>query len=271
MHRAKDPAEVRTIPRDFISGAFLAAAFENGIGSLAGTRLDALTRSFENQRAKWESEMSVARTGFDGVHRSINDDHEALKRERVTQGEDFKKFLTKLNKDFEDALFAQKDDIEKFKNLVKTQIALLAPVSYWRDKQKGHRRWSKIFGGAVVLAMLGVGAAAWCGLPELLKDVILDRPPQAWRIGVLVVFTTLALWMLRLLVRQLMSHIHLTRDADERVTMVTTYLALMESGKGPDKDMLKSVFDALFRPAADGIVKDEGMPTSLLELLTRRS
>ncbi len=51
--------------------------------------------------------------------------------------------------------------------------------------------------------------------------------------------------------------------------MVKTYLALLESEKLPSDDDRKLILQSMFRPAADGIVKDEGLPNPLLEALTR--
>lgn len=65
------------------------------------------------------------------------------------------------------------------------------------------------------------------------------------------------------------SEMHLKTDAEERVAMVKTYLALMESGKAPT-DTLSPVLTALFRPASDGIVKDDSMPFGLAEILSKQ-
>jgi hypothetical protein len=67
-----------------------------------------------------------------------------------------------------------------------------------------------------------------------------------------------------------LSHLHLATDAGERVVMVKTYLSLIE-GQGIASDGHRQlILQALFRPAADGIVKDEGIPPTVLELLTRK-
>ncbi|WP_275888041.1 DUF6161 domain-containing protein [Chromobacterium haemolyticum] len=80
---------------------------------------------------------------------------------------------------------------------------------------------------------------------------------------------TLCFWVLRIGVRMLLSHIHLENDAAERVTMAKTYLALLRRGRLPEGDDLKTVLAALFRPTGDGIVKDEGVPPSMMEFLTK--
>jgi hypothetical protein len=51
--------------------------------------------------------------------------------------------------------------------------------------------------------------------------------------------------------------------------MVQTYLALIEGGKLTNGEDRQLILQALFRPASDGIVKDEGIPASFFEVLTR--
>ncbi len=64
-------------------------------------------------------------------------------------------------------------------------------------------------------------------------------------------------------------HLHLLTDAGERVVMVQTYLSLTEGDHLASKEDRQLILQVLFRPAADGIVKDEGMPFSLAEAFTR--
>lgn len=77
--------------------------------------------------------------------------------------------------------------------------------------------------------------------------------------GALAVWTTGALWATRIMSRIYMSEHHLAVDAGERATMATTYLALTNTRSADEKDRAV-VLAALFRPTADGIVKDDPPP-----------
>jgi hypothetical protein len=96
-----------------------------------------------------------------------------------------------------------------------------------------------------------------------------DGKPEAWRVAFAGLLGVIGVWAVRLFVRMFLSHSHLATDAAERVTMVKTYLALLEGDKLPSDDDRKLILQALFRPASDGIVKDEGLPHPVLEALTR--
>ena len=78
----------------------------------------------------------------------------------------------------------------------------------------------------------------------------------------------MAIWAIRLIVKLFLSSLHKSNDAAERVVMTETYLSLIESDKLQNEDR-QIILHALFRHSADGIVKDEGVPPGLSELLTR--
>ncbi len=117
------------------------------------------------------------------------------------------------------------------------------------------------------MAGLGVvlgGLATW-----IFQTMNKDGIPDTWKVSVLVLVGVLGIWAVRLVVRMWLSNAHLSTDAEERVTMVQTYLALIEDGKMTKDEDRALVLTPLFRPAADGLVKDEGLPHPMLEMLTR--
>jgi hypothetical protein len=94
--------------------------------------------------------------------------------------------------------------------------------------------------------------------------------PATWQVAVLALLGLFGVWATRLVVRVWLSHVHLATDAAERVVMVKTYLALGADGMPSADADRQHLLQALFRPASDGIVKDEGIPPSFLEVLTRQ-
>jgi hypothetical protein len=90
-----------------------------------------------------------------------------------------------------------------------------------------------------------------------------------WQLGTFLMLAVICIWAIRLLVRIFLSNMHLENDAGERVTMAKTYLALIRSDSLSKEGNIDTVLAALFRPTGDGIVKDEGLPPSTLELFTK--
>ena len=81
-----------------------------------------------------------------------------------------------------------------------------------------------------------------------------------WKAGVIFLGTFLFIWAMRILVKLLLSNSHLSADADERIAMIQTYLALLEEGKLDETDGRRALLAAIFRPTTTGVIKDEGMP-----------
>ena len=83
--------------------------------------------------------------------------------------------------------------------------------------------------------------------------------------------TTIAFWIGRILLRMYLSGHHLATDAEERRTMIMTFLALAKSKSVQDADR-NLILTALFRPGSDGIVKDDAAPevSALVASLLRK-
>lgn len=128
---------------------------------------------------------------------------------------------------------------------------------------------SKVMGAvsfsSIALSVLGLG---WL-IHDLLRTAQPNAAPEAWRLAMVVLIGLFAVWGVRLVVRMFLSHLHLATDAAERVVMARTYLSLLEGDRLASKEDRQLILQALFRPASDGIVKDEGVPFSLAEVLTR--
>lgn len=76
--------------------------------------------------------------------------------------------------------------------------------------------------------------------------------------GTLLILT-MSLWVTRIFVRLYMTEHHLHIDANARVALSQTYLALTSEGAAGSDDR-KIVLAALFRPVNDGIVNDDALP-----------
>ena len=194
------------------------------------------------------------------------------------------------------------DELKQLNETYDTHMALAAPVSYWEGKRDKHSDWAKwsfialtacmlIFGGVLFWELRGVAqmiedtklaaiassaANAKLGSPATTAPAASALSPlldvlATWKIGAYILLVTLAFWFIRLLVRIFLSNIHLENDASERVTMAKTYLALIRDGSFEGKEHIGTILAALFRPTGDGIVKDEGLPPTAMEWLTKLS
>lgn len=174
------------------------------------------------------------------------------------------------------AIGVQISDANKnLQNLTETyerHMQLAGPMSYWKGKAKIHEKRAK----NLRLWAIGVGIAGVIIMLVAAQNLLpWHHPADAipWRpIGLFLIVSTFALWMLRLVVKLLLSNIHLSVDAQERVVMINTFMALIrrpQSAEGLKKEDIAIVLAPIFRPSTTGVIKDDGGPTSLGEFLTR--
>lgn len=228
-------------------------------------------QSFEQLRVKAENLVGEKTATYDALHRDYTTLAETIRTVAGQQTTDFNTAQTRRDGDFEKLVAEHKKEMENLRKIFREEIALRAPAEYWETKRKGHVSMSWITG---FLSFSGIaGAAGLLGwlIHDLLRNTTPNTAPESWRVAVLVLVALFTVWGVRLVVRMFLSHLHLTTDAAERVVMVRTYLSLLEGDRLANKEDRQLILQALFRPATDGIVKDEGLPPSMFEFLTRQS
>lgn len=165
-------------------------------------------------------------------------------------------------------------DIKATEAAYKQDMQLKASVDYWKQRATEHRKrarssrtiliWYCSLGTlalAVTLIVLSVIAAKYSTGSNDLAIFFKFAAVGA-------VLTTIGLWVGRTLLRVFLSERHLATDADERGTMVLTYLALTNEQKIEPTDRAL-VLAPLFRSASDGIVKDDGPDATLAGIIAR--
>lgn len=232
-------------------------------------RKQSAEQSFEQLRVKAEDLVGEKSTAYDALHRDYSALAESVRATASEQKTKFDEAQSQRDSSFEELVAKHQEEMEALRKTFREEIALRAPATYWETKRQTHERMTKITGG---LSFGGIAVAAivmgWL-IHDLLRSVAPNTPPEAWRVAMLVLVGIFTVWGLRLLVRMFLSHLHLATDAAERVVMTHTYLSLMEGDQLTSKEDRQLILQALFRPASDGIVKDEGVPFSLAEVLTR--
>jgi hypothetical protein len=78
----------------------------------------------------------------------------------------------------------------------------------------------------------------------------------------------LAVWVLRIISRQLLTHFVMASDAGERVAMIKTFLALMQLPEHVKEEDRILILSSLFRPSAK--TEDAATPPNWFDLLMQR-
>lgn len=229
----------------------------------------AAQQSFDELRAKAEQLLGEKTQTIDSLHLEYQSIASSVRSAAGDQAAEFERSQGLRMAEFDQLRASHEQAMEALRKTFREELALRAPAEYWRSKYGGHLQSAKVTG---MLSFVGIGGAASV-LAWQIQSVLSKTPagsvPETWRLAVLALVGVFTVWALRLVVRMFLSHLHLLTDAGERVVMVQTYLSLMEGEHLTSKEDRQLILQALFRPAADGIVKDEGVPFSLAEALTR--
>ncbi|MDI1269466.1 MAG: DUF6161 domain-containing protein [Polaromonas sp.] len=234
-------------------------------------RKQAADQSFELLRAKTEALLGEKTTTVDALHRDyekLANDIEAAASEQVIH---FSDAQTQRDTDFQKLVTEHKEEMEQLRKTFREEIALRAPAEYWETKRRGHELMGRITGGLSFASIAGAAIGLGFFVHDLLGKTPQGTAPESWKVAMLVLIGLFTVWGVRLLVRMFLSNLHLSTDAAERVVMVRTYLSLLEGNRLSGGEDRQLILQALFRPASDGIVKDEGLPPSMFEFLTRQS
>ena len=158
--------------------------------------------------------------------------------------------------------------LERFsatEKLYREHMALKGPVEYWTQKASAHKENAGEY-RAVLLSFAGIGGvillAFLTGIASIAiwSETLAKHPAGYISLATLgVVTATVVFWIARILTRLFLSEHHLAIDAEERAVMAKTYLALTAEGQASESER-HIVLGSLFRPTADGIVKDDGAP-----------
>ncbi len=173
--------------------------------------------------------------------------------------------ITSFHSKLDDEETAAKKRFESFADAYENKMKLKAPVQYWTDNCAHHKEAAKKFGiASIVLSLLiflPIAYVAW---------EILASEQVVWgKVGVVVFTTSLAIWLIRVLVRMYLSHNHMQMNSQERVVMTQAYLALISEGGASSNEERNLVLQAIFRPVSTGIVTDDAAPNNIIELISK--
>lgn len=246
---------------DALQGVLHAFLFDHGMASNGASAIqDALKKATDS----WGEVLAQARTDNANWHNQFTK-HDETTKALIAEHEG--RFKTQLD--------SVDQELKRIRRVYEEELALLAPVEYWTKKAKVHLISSALFALVSIASGVAIAYLGWqmvAGLLIFHPDQVpagFDPKTEFWRYGVVIAAGTLMVWPLRILVRLLMSHLHLRSDAMERVTMAKTYLSLVRSKEGLSESDRRLILETLFRPSATGLVHDDAAPTSAVYLLSR--
>lgn len=219
----------------------------------------------------------------------MRDDLSALKKNAEADSASLRAAIDQLAQATKNNLQEHKDAVEKreglwngllencntewkeLKRVYDEKLALLAPTEYWGTRSTAHKKKARNYAIAFGVALIAlVGVFVYYGV-----DHLGDPGTGSVVIAVLPVLIPAfaGVWVLRILGRLLSENLKIAQDAQERETLVKTFLALMRddtTGKSVVTDEDRTlILHALFRQSTVTAV-DDAPPLSWIEMLRRK-
>ncbi|WJG10247.1 DUF6161 domain-containing protein [Aliiglaciecola sp. LCG003] len=222
-----------------------------------------------NQRDNWVNEYQLKIDEATRQNSKVDGLISDWQEQTETQTADLETHKEEFKKKFKDELANAKTDLENLTKTYDDKLALHAAVKYWGIQQDSHndkaKLYAKALGATTVVVLLTIILFAIFGLDKPFKEVAVSRLVTAAAI------TTFGIWIIKIVGNIFMSHLHLATDAQERRTMIHTYLALTRKGQGPKEEDRQLILQTLFRPSTTDMVKNDQGPTQLVDLINRLS
>jgi len=226
------------------------------------------SRAFKGAIKTWEAELKEYRNDYESLKAS----YQELVASNTKTDATWVERVQDMETEFSDQIEKNDTELNNLKETYEAHMALSAPTKYWKVKRRSHAKQLSEVKNWLIWVSAGsialMAAAAWFLLPE--AGLAGEIP---WRnLGLFVLGSTFCLWFVRLLVKLLLSNIHLKADAEERVVMIQTFMAMMaheESREGLRKEDIALVLAPIFKPSTTGVIKDDGGPVTLSDFISR--
>ena len=243
-----------------LKGAYYAFQYQQGSTDTVQSIADSLKVLSEEWNRKFQNEHLDLRSQNEGLIKET----EKLKNQYIKLKEEINTQKEEQEESLQDLFDKSENTLSDIAHTYDEKLALQSSVQYWTDKRVFHSKVMWRIGTATLLLAIATGGGFVFAAHKLLQ-VTLENI-ELWRLGVILAISTFGIWLTRLSAKIFVSNLHLRADADERVTMIQTYLALLREGSGPKDEERQLILQTLFRPSTTGFIKDDG-PGSFQEIV----
>jgi hypothetical protein len=267
----KDPFQNNLSNTHAIKGITLATLFQHGVASDGVEAHQAALNLASEQWRDFQTKAEAKQRTDEEAIGKLLDDTQAWRTHQEVEHEAMGK---QAQAKFDQIAKSGEENFTRIQKTYNEQLGLQAPVLYWEDRAARYLKSAIIF--AIAAGVVGIASAIliWLEVQALVIPFSnYSEPTQfgvhAWRYAFVIASAAFLVWPIRILVRILLSSIHLRIDAQERATLAKTYLAFVRSNEGLDEKDRQLILEVLFRPSSTGIIKDDAAPGSFIQLLSR--
>lgn len=200
-------------------------------------------------------------------HREVSDTYNAFKEEMEAWRNELsvstKEYVDHNQNELSQFVLDKQAELKNLESLYQEKIMLEAPATYWDELSKHYhnkgnqwRNWAIVATSILSIVLLVI--LFW--KPETIFEGNQFTANSIKASLLLVLFTSIAIYLIRLFVLLAQSAYHLSRDAKERYQLTYVYLALIKE-KGATEAERSIILQALFSRADTGLLKGDSSPT----------
>lgn len=177
------------------------------------------------------------------------------------------------DKEFKQTIKNGQEELSNIALAYDRHMATKASVNYWEARKKHHKDTALKFLIAASILLITAAAGMYGFLDHLSaidsahfaesKKHLSPLEIPVWYIPTTIALVTIFVWLQRILVRIILSNLHLETDAGERIVMTKTYIAMLREGQTLKDEDRKLILASLFRPSTTGIMSDDALPFNL--------
>lgn len=218
---------------------------------------------------KYKSELLALE---EKLKKSFSDEQEKYISSLTETTKSFNTFAETTEKDVTNKLWKTLDnataEITNTVTAATNAILSAEPVKYWEEREKKHRNKARSYRHAVIGAAISFIATLVFltlsvyknGEAYTILDIPITLPAEKFSIALLVICTTAAIWLVRILVKLMMTNLALEIEALERSTMIKTYIAIDSTKAEKAAEIRMLFYTTLFRPSSNSLTDDSTSP-----------
>jgi len=233
-------------------GIFEGLKYQDGINS----NIDAEKASLESLKDEWDGNLSEIKSDFQSTNSEILRIKSEIEQYFIDKKEEFNAF--------------KKEKVNEFDTIIKAyddKLALQAPVNYWNNKSTLNYGVAG-FLGIVFFIVIWIIIANFEPLAKDVSQGIVDK--NYYPLIQFSSITIITIWLLRIIVKIFYSKLHLAEEAREKEMFIKTYLSMLrETDAVKDDSDRHLILQSIFSPSKNGIIKDDGLPTNIIENIIR--
>lgn len=203
---------------------------------------------------------------------AINEKHESFLGSLTEAKTSFDAFADTKEKEVKTKLWETVDnattEINNTVTAATNAILSAEPVKYWEEREKKHRTKAKSYKrGVIATSIAFISTLIFLTLSVYkngeiytILNIPITLPAEKFSIALLVISTTAAIWLVRILVKLMMTNLALEIEALERSTMIKTYIAIDSTKAGNSAEIQMLFYTTLFRPSSNSLTDDSTSP-----------